>query len=84
MSGRGWVSGVVVAALVGMTGCHQKTLVEVFNNGPMGAKGGSAGYRWVDDPSRPTPGNTWVRVDPESLTAEQRKRIYTEREWTGR
>lgn len=72
------VAGVLVLVL---GGCQQRVLVEVFDNGPHGGpKGGSMGYRWVEDPSRPTTGNSWVRVDPESLTAEQRKRVPTEKE----
>lgn len=54
----------------------QQRLVEVFDNGPVGGpRGPSEGYMWVGRNDNPPPGKTWAPIDPETLTAEQRKRI---------
>lgn len=87
MPAAGWRRVVVVAVAgvglavgvgVGVGGCARGTrLVEVFDNGPAGGPpGGSMGYRWVGVDEKPTAGNGWKTVDYNTLTPEQRKRIW--------
>ena len=57
-------------------GFGQRRLVEVFDNGPVGGpRGSSEGYIWVGENDHPPPGKSWAPTDPETLTAEQKKRI---------
>ncbi len=74
----GMVVVVVVVGVGGVAGCAPgKRLVEVFENGPAGGPpGGSMGYRWVGVHDEPTPGSGWKTVDYNTLTPEQRKRIW--------
>ena len=57
-------------------GFGQRRLVEVFDNGPVGGpQGSSEGYIWVGKNDHPPPGKSWAPTDPNTLTAEQKKRI---------
>lgn len=70
------VLAVTLSTLYACNGGGQRRLVEVFDNGPVGGPGGaSEGYVWVGTNADPPPGKSWAPVDPDSLTAEQRKRI---------
>jgi hypothetical protein len=56
----------------------RSTLVEQFDNGPVGGpEGASEGYIWVREGDNPSPGKHWKRTDPDSLTPDQKKRIRT-------
>jgi hypothetical protein len=57
-------------------GSGGRVLVEQFDNGPVGGPPGpSEGFTWVDEDDRPTPGKHWKRVDPMTLTPEQRREL---------
>lgn len=71
-------AGVALAALYACNGgmMGSRRLVEVFDNGPVGGpRGPSEGYMWIGSNDIPPPGKSWAPIDPDSLTAEQKKRI---------
>lgn len=74
-------AGVILASgsILGLSACQgEKRLVEQFDNGPVGGpQGPSEGYIWVGRDDLPSPGKSWLTVDPASLTDAQRARIRT-------
>ncbi len=73
----GWIAASVCAALATLAACDRgRRLVEVYDNGPVGAQPTSNGYYiWVGKDDLPPPGNSWKPVDYDALTPEQRSKI---------
>lgn len=68
---------LAISVVALLAGCDsRRVLVEQFDNGPVGGpRGASEGYFWVSESDDPTLGKSWKRIDPATLTEEQRKRI---------